>query len=187
MSAVLYLQYFLEGGEFMQRQRLLGAIIIILVIVGLVLFLRGDQTQEEKQTTSEGEGVRIEDVVSDLSKQLGVTIPEDVERASLTDVGGGGASGLATRKYEDGTFTHTLLAALPDLQPGKFYQGWLIRGTEGDENYEIISTGQMRQAKGGYLLEFSSADDLRDHARVLVSLESVNDQTPETRVLEGSF
>ena len=170
----------------MQRQRLFGAFIVLLVIVGLVLFLRSGE-EKEKGEVGEGEGVRIEDVVSELSSQLGVTVPEDVERTSLRDVSGGEASGLATRKHEDGRFTHTILAALPDLQAGTFYEGWLVRGSEGDENFSVLSTGKLRVSKGGYLLEFSSDQDLRDHSQVVVTVERIDDGKPETHILEGNF
>jgi hypothetical protein len=169
----------------MQRQRLFAALIVVLVIVGLVLFIR--KGKEEEGEVGEGEGVRIEDVVSELSTQLGVTVPEDVERISLSDVSGGAATGLATRKVEDGRFIHTVLAALPDLSAGTFYEGWLVRGAEGDEDYSILSTGKLRISKGGYLLEFSSSQDLSDHPKVVVTLESVDDGKPETHILEGKF
>lgn len=169
----------------MQRQRLFAALIIILVIVGLVLFIRGGK--KEEGGPSEGEGVSIEDVVGELSSQLGVTVPEDVERISLRDVSGGSATGLATRKVENGRFFHTTLAALLDLGLGAFYEGWLVRGSEGEENYSLLSTGKLRVSKGGYLLEFSSSQDLSDHSKVVVTLESVDDGKPETHILEGSF
>lgn len=169
----------------MQRQRAIAVIVIVLIIVGLALFFRGGK--EEEVEVTEGEGVRIEDVVSELSTQLGVTVPEDVERTSMRDVSGGTATGLATRIFEEGRFTHTILAALPDLEAGSFYAGWLVRGREGEEGYSLMSTGKLRISKGGYLLEFTSNQDLTDHSRVTVTLERVDDGQPETQILEGEF
>ena len=57
----------------------------------------------------------------------------------------------------------------------------------GDADFAFISTGPMSVAKGGYLLEFSSAIDYSDYKGVVITLEKVNDKTPETHILEGSF
>ncbi len=170
----------------MQKQQLFKAIIIVLIGIGLFLYLRGGGKKEEGEL-GEGAGVRVEEVTQDLSRQLGVTIPEDVERISLADISGGSATGLAIRKYEGGLFEHTILAALPDLSEGKFYAGWLVRGKEGEANYSMIATGKLRVAKSGYLLDFSSSKDLSDHAAVVVTLETKDDGKPEKNILEGSF
>lgn len=168
----------------MQRQRLFAILVVILVAGGLYFFFRNGEVEQQEAVT---EVTNVEDVSRELSSTLGVTIPEDVERIALRDVRDEGATGLATRSYTDGQFIHTVLAALPELTAGAEYQGWLVRGSEGDENYSLISSGRLRQSKGGYLLEFSSAEDLRDHNQVWVSVEAVDDEKPETRVLEGSF
>lgn len=122
-----------------------------------------------------------------LEEQFGVTLPENVDRAELSDVTGGNGSGIATRRYEDGAFTHTVLADLPDPQAGTFYEGWLVRGKPGDNNFALVSTGTFRLAKGGYLLEFQSDKDFSEYNNVVVTQEKVADSTPETHVLEGSF
>jgi len=170
----------------MQRQRLFGALILLLVGVGLVFYLRGGEKKEEGKVGEEDK-VQVEEVTRDLSRQLGVTVPEDVERITLSDVSGGSATGLATRKYESGVYEHTVLAALPDPLQGTFYEGWLVRGKEGDGNYSVVSTGKMRISKSGYLLDFSSSKDLTDHPQVLVTLETRDDGKPEKHMLEGNF
>lgn len=168
------------------RQRLFGAVILVLVGVGLVFYLRGGE-KKEKGEVGEGDKVQVEEVTRDLSRQLGVSVPEDVERTALSDVSGGSATGLATRKYESGRYEHTVLAALPDLSQGTFYEGWLVRGKEGEGDYSVVSTGKLRVAKSGYLLDFSSSNDLTDHPQVVVTLETKDDGKPEKHMLEGSF
>lgn len=122
----------------------------------------------------------------DLTREFNFEIPEDVESIELVSVSGRSGRGIATRKYlpaqtgEGGTFTHAVLADLADLESG-FYEGWLVMGDE------FISTGKMRIAKGGYLLEFSSSTDYSDYEEVVITLETVFDNLPETHVLEGSF
>lgn len=170
----------------MQRQWVFGAIIVLVAIAGFVLFLRGGRKAEE---SSVGEPAKeeVEEVVSGLSEQMGVTIPEDVERVALRDVTGGSASGLATRKFDETGFSHTLLAALPDPASGSFYEGWMVRGKEGDEDFSVIRSGRLRSSKGGFLLEFSTDRDLTDHPTVVVTEERVDDGKPEDHLLEGSF
>jgi len=114
-------------------------------------------------------------------------IPEGFEKAELKDVTGGTGSGIASRKYESGSFSHAVLADLPDPESGSFYEGWLVRGKEGDANFAYISTGRMSIAKGGYMLEFGSSVDYSDYSGVVITLEKVSDQKPEKHILEGSF
>ena len=169
----------------MQRQRLFGVLVVVLVVGGLVLFFRGGG--EEEEISFESEEGQVEEVARELSAQLGVSVAEGVERISLRDVTGGSASGLATRDFREGRFDHTVLAALPDLVSNTFYEGWLVRGSEGDEDFSIVGTGRLRRSKGGYLLDHTSSEDLGDHSVVWVTLETTDDSKPEARVLEGSF
>lgn len=169
----------------MQRSGLFGVLILILVVIGLVFFLRGGE--EKRVDFSQKEEPAIEDIVEELSTQLGVTIPQDVERTMLKDVSGGSASGLATRSMEGGRFLSTVLAALPDPAEGAFYEGWLVRGQEGEDGFSVVGTGKLNVSKGGYLSEFSSDQNLTGHSRVIVTLEKIDDGKPETHILEGSF
>jgi len=116
-----------------------------------------------------------------------VQIPEDVDKSELRDVSGGDGSGLATRKFENGRFTHNVLVDLPDPETGDFYEGWLVRGKAGESDFAYISTGKLSFVKGGYLLEYESSKDYSAYEGVVVSLEKVNDRKPEKHILEGSF
>ncbi len=169
-----------------QRQQLFGVLVVLVILVGVVLFFRGGDSVEE-ELDFEREKVSVEEVVDELSSRLGVSVAEDVERITLSDVGGEGATGIATRDFSDGKFTHTVLAALPDLVSEAYYGGWLVRGSKGNDDYSLVVTGKFRRSKGGYLLEYSSTEDLSDHVNVWVTLESEEDMDPETRVLEGQF
>jgi hypothetical protein len=105
----------------------------------------------------------------------------------LSDVSGGNSSGIATRKFENETFSLTILADLPDTEQGGFYQGWLERGDEDSEDYSLIPAGKMKLAKGGWMLNFESSTDYSDYNQVIVSSESVSDNNLEEPILEGSF
>lgn len=164
----------------MRRNVIIGFVAIIL-IAGLVYWYRRtkmtSQLPPSPQPTFEQ---KFED-------RFNIEVPENVDKVELKDVSGGDASGLATRNFESGRFTHTVLADLPDPAPGYFYEGWLIRGKEGDENFALISTGKMRLAKGGFILEFESSKDYSEYSNVILTLETVNNKNLGKHILEGSF
>lgn len=163
----------------MNRRDIVIGIVILALVVGAVLWFRGRTSKEVMAPTTSSE--------EQIEKSFNLTIPEDVDKAELKDVSGGNGSGIATRKFENGSFSHMVLADLPDPAAGMFYEGWLVRGKMGDANFAYISTGRMRVAKGGYLLEFNSSVDYSDYMGVVVTAEKVNDKMPETHILEGSF
>lgn len=169
----------------MDKQKFFAGLIIVLILVGLILFFRGGE--EVKETTEQAPEIAVQDVEESLSSRLGISIPEEVERIALKDVRNEGASGLATRNFSQTGYDHTLLAALPELVSGTSYQAWLVRGEKGGEGYSVLTTGSLHQAKGGYLLQYHNDADLTDYQRVMVTVETVVDNQPETTVLEGAF
>lgn len=159
-------------------------IIVIAVVVTSGLIYKNLKSPKTLPTTPPSV------IKEEMVEEFNFDIPDDVETADLIDVTGGTGKGIATRKYENGTFTHAVLADLTDLNletGSDFYEGWLVRGNVGDSNFSFISTGKMRIAKGGYLLEFSSSTDYSDYTGVVITLETIFDKTPEAHVLEGSF
>ena len=158
----------------MRRDIVIG-LIILAAVIGLILWFRKSSlTKKVVPTPTPSAEEKIE-------RTFNLTIPDNLERADLRDVAGKKGTGLATRSYENGKFTFTVLANLPDLTSGGFYQVWLIKdGTN-------LSLGKMRIAKGGYLLEFTSNKDYLDYKGVLVTEEKVFDSKVENRTLEGSF
>jgi hypothetical protein len=167
----------------MKRRDIVIGLAILLVIVGLFYFRQreenGDLTVPEEET--------VQDVERRIEERFGVQIPEGVNRTQLRDVAGGDAYGLATRTMENKTFVHNILADLPDPETGRVYQAWLARGEEGEEDYDLVATGRMRIAKGGWVLEYRTSRNLEDYNRVLISSERAGEQSGENLVLEGSF
>ncbi|MFZ5933200.1 MAG: anti-sigma factor [Patescibacteria group bacterium] len=162
----------------MRTRDIVIGLIILALTAGAIVWVRRPKAPQPTPTPS---------IEEKIEKTFNFEIPEDVDRAELKDVSGGTGSGIATRKYENGKFSHTVLADLLDPTPGTFYEGWLVRGKEGDANFASISTGALRVAKGGYILEFESAKDYSDYQGVVITLEKVSDSKPETHILEGSF
>ncbi len=166
----------------MNKERLIG-LAVILVIVGGWLLLRGQKPEKLTEKELNGEGVQIEERASEFAKRMGLTLPTDVQKADLKDVTGGTATGLATRKYVGGVFTHTVLAAITDPKVGEWYKAWLINPDSSD----MVATGNLRMAKGGWVMDFTSSKDLSDYKKVVVSVEQANTQKPTTIILEGNF
>jgi hypothetical protein len=159
----------------MKKKDIVIGLVILAALAGLIYW---------GSRRGEGEELPLPTVPSVEEKIEGafdIEIPENVDKAELEDVSGGDASGIATRKFENGLFNHMVLADLPDPEPGEFYEGWLIK------DGEVISTGKMRLAKGGYLLEFESSTDYPDYNQVVITLEKIDDENPEAHILEGSF
>ncbi len=159
----------------MERRDIVIGFIILAALAGFIYFRSRREAPEELQVP---QTLSVED---QLEQAFGFDIPEDVDKAELKDVTGGNATGIATRKVDAGKFAHTVLADLPDPESGTFYEGWLVK----DDN--VISTGRLRVAKGGYLLEFQSATDYSEYNNVVITLEKVADSVPEKHILEGSF
>lgn len=159
----------------MRRKDIVIGFIVLMVLALVFFFLR----RPEELTITDLE--RLQEKETQIEDRFNIDIPDDLEKATLEDVSGGISEGIATREYENGKFIHTVLAGLPDLGVGEFYQSWLIK----DDQY--ISTGKMKMAKGGYILGFESSIDYSAYNKVLITQEKIFDSTPEITVLEGAF
>jgi len=158
--------------------------IAVLGVIGSVLLWRQRTQKEEAIQIPEPQTLSVETTLED---KFNTQIPDDVEKAELKDVVGGTGSAVATRKFENNTFTHSVLADLPDPESGKFYQAWLVKGNLGEEGYAQVSTGRVVMGKGGWKVDYKSQADLSENNKVVISLETRDDNTIETKVLEGSF
>lgn len=166
----------------MKRRDIVIGVVLLAALAG-ALYLRQRKKPQEEMVVPE----TLSSVEEQIEERFKLEIPEDVDKAELAAVGGKSGSGIATRKFEGGKFTHEVLADLPEPGTGTFYEGWLVRGREGDENFSVVPTGRMRVAKGGWVLDFESNTDYSDYSQVVVTLEKKADATPEEHVLEGSF
>ncbi|MGD8744127.1 MAG: hypothetical protein PVJ52_00845 [Candidatus Woesebacteria bacterium] len=148
--------------------------VIVLVALALMVYFWQSRTPEELEIPQPSS------VEEQIEQSFNVDIPEDVEKIELTDTAGMDASAIATRDVEEG-YSLTILADLPDVQEGEFYQAWI-------ENEEkTIPVGRLTVAKGGYILEFESSIDYSEYDSVMVTLEETPDQTPEETILQGDF
>lgn len=163
----------------MKRKDIVIGLIVLAVLAGIIFWFR---KPNEELTVPETSSVEEK-----MEEFFNVEIPEDVEKAQLDEVVADYGTGIATRNYENDIFVHVVLADLPALEEGFYYEGWLVRGKEGDDDFDYISTGKMRIAKGGHLLEFESSTDYSDYQGVVITQEETEDDTPEKHILEGTF
>ncbi|OGM19745.1 hypothetical protein A2686_05325 [Candidatus Woesebacteria bacterium RIFCSPHIGHO2_01_FULL_38_10] len=165
--------YFVILATMNKKDIVVGLMILVLLAGAVYLRQRGGEEELKVPQTLSTE--------DKIEEKFNLVIPEGVDKAELKDVSGGTSSGLATRKFEKSVFEHSILADLPDPESGKFYEGWLVKGGE------LISTGKLKIAKGGWMLNFSSKTNYSDYSKVVVTIEEKEDKTPEKYILEGSF
>ncbi len=166
----------------MNRRDIVVGFGILIALVGGVLVLRRSSTPALTSipTPTPSSEQKIE-------SSFKVDIPDDVEKADLKDVANVAGTAIATRKYENNTFSATILADLPDPADGEFYQAWIAKDSLSDEKTVFASLGRMKVAKGGWMIEFSKKEDLTNQKNVLISLEKTADSKPEKHIMEGSF
>ncbi len=167
----------------MNRRDIVIGLLFLIILSGVVIW-RARINSKNKEELIVPQTLSVED---QLEERFNLKIPEDVDKVELKDVTGGTASGIATRKFENGKFELSILSDLSDPTEGKFYQAWLVKGNEGEEGYTTVSLGKLILAKGGWILNYNSKTDYRENGRVLVSLEKVLDKNLEAKVLDGKF
>ncbi len=82
--------------------------------------------------------------------------------------------------YQEG-YTHTVIAQLEAPTEGSVYEGWLVDQSTGD----FFSTGVLELVADEYQLVYMSEGDFEEYTFVVITEETVVDETPETHVLEG--
>src|SRR3989344_6527669 len=165
----------------MKRRDIVIAVVVLVVLGALIYWRQKNPRQEELKVP---ETLSVEE---SLEEKLNIQIPDDSDKADLKDATGGSSSGIFSRKSENGKFVSSFVADLPVPAAGKYYEAWLVKGEKGSEDYSIVSAGRLRSAKGGYLLDFNSNTDYSGYNKILVTLESKSDSSPEETVLEGNF
>ncbi len=145
----------------MKTRDILVAFIVIVVIVAGVLVIKNRSKVSPKvnPTATPSIQTQIE------SKFKGLVIPADAEKVELKDVSGGSGMGIATRSE--------ILADLPTLSGGQFYQAWLGNGGK------TVFLGNLKMAKGGWILNYNSS--------VYPGYDKVTVTAGGKHILEGSF
>lgn len=150
-------------------------LIVVLVVVVFVFFNREGQEAIAPGIT--------ESPAPTVSPEMTGTIRKQGE---LKDVSGGSGSGMAQVFFEDGKFTHSVIALIPASPAGKFYEGWLVK-KEGGQVVNFFSTGKMTKEGGAYILSFEDTKNYPEHNDVVITLEVKDDKQPEVHILEGTL
>src|SRR3989304_4838078 len=119
----------------MRRNVVIGLIALVIIAGIIYWYRRTSQTELPPSPEPTFEET--------FENKFNIQVPDDVDKAQLRDVSGGDASGLATRIYEGGAFSHAVLADLLDPASGYFYEGWLVRGK--GSMWSSNGTGSFRE------------------------------------------
>lgn len=160
------------------RNILIGGVVIIIIVLVVIFIVRRKSATSPVNTPLP---TPVSSFERDLQNNFGITVPDNAIKADLSDVSGGNQMGLATEEIQNGNYSYTVMANLDDPMPGYFYQAWLVKDTT------FVSLGKLELEKGGWLVNFTTKENLSDHKKVWVTLEKTFDMTPEKHILEGSF
>lgn len=164
--------------ENRQNWMSIGIVVVVVAALGYFLFR---QSRESEEPVIEPEEVVAQEKADEFLEGINVTLPEDADRANLKDVAGTNSVGVATRMSKEGATDYSVLASLPDPERGEHYEAYLV-GEDGEE----VLLGRLAEGKGGWMLDYSSSEDL-EGARVLISRETNSDGQPDEVLLEGTF
>ena len=159
--------------------------IAIAVLVGGAIFLLRDEADvvEKQELASQAELEEAE--VAEVAEETQAEVEPGLETIELSAVNDYDASGQATRNYsEDDGYSHNIVASLPELADGKFYEGWIVG------QGQVISTGEVLPSGDEWLLAYESEDNLLPQTDVVITIETrANgfDNIPEEHILEGQF
>lgn len=109
---------------------------------------------------------------------------------TLRDLTGSISSGTASRKIDSDNISVLLEAGLPDPEEGQFYQAWLIK--TGDDYLPLTKLSKNIEGKytstNNVNIRPSDSFLFSDlYNTVVVGLETTEDNTIETKILEGTF
>lgn len=109
-----------------------------------------------------------------------------IELADLTD---SSYSGKVTRIYEESVSTYIVEAALPDPNENEVYEFWLIHPEKGNINVgNLLKVDEKYSLRNVHYFDNTQSFQLEDLSNtVAVTLETVDDEIMETKILEGTF
>lgn len=124
--------------------------------------------------------------MTDEEEMLEVKIisAEDTLVADLLDVSGGKSFGKGYILREEGMLYHYVTANFQKPPQGNNkYEGWLVKK---EPELMFFSTGVMERTGAGlYELLYSSEEENIGYDFVVITEETVVDDTPETHIIEG--
>jgi len=183
-----------KGGEVIYMQKGNIKIIIFIVILGLAglgYFIYQGRSSRissdiDQNDLMSGEKPMVEDVADSMEMEsfmTMVTSDPSTLTGNLGDVSGGQGSGVGYVLRGDGKLYHYLEADLPDPEIGTLYEGWLVKKSP---ELVFFSTGVLKKTGDTYGLSYSAEEEYPGYDFVVVTLETVIDDTPEDHIIEGT-
>jgi hypothetical protein len=168
-------------------------IILFLFVVAVTIFRNGSGASDDEQILTSDDIVdRVTQEVSVIQTEtLGETSRGIPDETTLLDASGGQASAVAKRIFENGFFTHTILAnGLPAIDANLYhYQAWL----ECSYPFDFFATSRLvlnADGSWGMIWMGQRGETYDDFVEVLVTLEPNDDfdENPSSKhVLKGNF
>lgn len=174
---------------------------LILVLLAALLLLgggyyfqqMGSETNEttdkmmkggDKHLMEDGEDIDLEDTEMEITNSMKMMVgDENTLSGELEDVSGGTSSGTAYVLRKDDSLFHFVEAQMPKPAEGSVYEGWLVNRSNG---VKFFSTGIMEETVDGvYTLTYESKDTSEGYNFVVITEETVVDETPEVHIIEG--
>ena len=155
-----------------------GLVLLVLGVVGGWFWMTN--RVEPGDVIEVGDNLEIDEEVFERFRGMG-GVSDTAEKIELRPVVGESGFGVATREMIGEQLFYSVMADLPELGNGEFYEGWLV---DGDRD---VSMGRLVKEKGGWLLEYVGNKELVRYDLVVVTLEVRDDKIREKEVLKGVF
>jgi hypothetical protein len=158
--------------------KIILSVVVLVVLVGAIFMLQGAKQEEPVVQDQEQPQEEQKTISQILAENTATTL------ASLVAVNESDSEGMGYRVVQDGMFYHAVLASMPEPAEGSVYEGWLVQ----PEPLQFFSTGVMQKNEQGiWQLEYKADQDYPSYLRVVITEETVVDETPEIHIIEGDF
>ena len=164
-------------------------VVVLIAILGGAFWYVQSSNEEAEVTVTPSVNTDQQESTPSLSTNdnSGTQVEVEVATTTLDSVGNYTGSGVATRIFANGIFTHTVTAKIADPASGKFIEGWLVNMSL---TPKFFSTGKLKKENGEYKLTFTANKDYTKYSDIVITEETEAnglDGVPEAHVLEGTF
>ena len=169
-----------------------GLIAILVLVLAISIFVLiqgknksagsvGSASETSKQEVANQE--QNNDNNSSLPAELVKNLPNEVSAISLAPINGQSGSATVVAVVDGENLALAFEATLPDSGNNSYF-AWLAKDTEG-KNLQII--GKLEKKEGKYLLPATVKGPLANYQKLVITIESIQDDKPERVVLEGKI
>lgn len=157
-----------------------AAIVIFLVLGGVVGYISLKQSNSEVPAPA-----TVQTTQKSATNYVGT------QTIALRDLSGGNSSGTVTRTITEDYVRHHVTATLPYISENTFYEVWIIRADGQD-----IPVDELRKSDANddftlmtehYPLTPASVPFEQLFNTIVISFETADDFSMETKILEGTF